>query len=117
MDGSVIFFFLICVGFFVGPSMIESQTVDLKTCDAVEILIVSQIAGRDTTMPDTMKSILSSIFVFGSRTLGFGMGVAKEQYPRLPSMVGCAVVYWEMRARILRGVPIDEIDGGRIKKP
>jgi hypothetical protein len=88
------------------PSIIETKTVDFKTCDALEHLIIRHSMNEKRDAPNALKSVFSSIVALGFKAFHMGEHAAKEKHPNLPPVFGCAVFYWNTQTKIMMGLPI-----------
>lgn len=90
------------------PSVMETHTLDFKTCDALQHLIIRHTMNRDQNAPSILKSMFSSVLTLGSRAFGLGERLAQEKYPLVPPVFGCVVIYWKTQTKIMTGfVPED----------
>lgn len=101
--GVVLVLFL---GMMFMPAIIEDGDFSGNTCSALEKIMIRNAMNKDPDTPQFLKSFFASAVGYGSRAFRLGEAMAAEQHPGLPSVFGCAVVYWNAQLSIALGVPV-----------
>jgi len=92
------------MSFFIFPSVIETKTLDLRTCKALENFIVKTYVDDRTVEKRIYQPLFGSIQSFMTSFPSLrgesGVKLSREQYPTISPIIGCAALYWHCQLSI-----------------